>query len=330
MADCSKKKWTVDTRPDSSTSRLGLSSSGGAILVAVNGRSSGWQALDWASAECAACRSSLRIVHVVNGATPILDPMAGVVLDWRAGDWQGGVRILEEAARRARRIAPDIPISTHLDSGNIARSISDAGRYDALIVIGRGCSKRRGVLSTVWRVARISSTPVAVVELNQARTNGPSAGRVVVGINGNGGPVSAVAYAFQAASRRGTGLTAIHAWEPGSMLPWRSEVGGRGVDLRRIACIEGPLQQCMLDYPDIDLRGRLVEGSAGEALVGESRSAALLVVGARPQGRIHHALFSSVPRIAFRWAESPVAIIKSSACNTAGIRANTNAQGIRE
>jgi nucleotide-binding universal stress UspA family protein len=308
-----ERKLSVDTRPHSSRSHLGLGPSAGSILVAVNGRASGWQALDWAAAECAAYGSSLRIVHVVAAATPILDLPADLLVGWRDSHMQAGAWVLEQAARRARRVAPDVPIFVQMESGDVAPSIRDAGRCDALIVVGRGSPRRSGMRSTAWRVVRKSSTPVAVVELNQARASGPSAGRVIVGVNCEGGPPSVVAYAFQAASRRGTGLTAIHAWEPGLEPAWWSEADGPSIDLRPLVHVDGPLRKYILDYPDVDVRGRLVRGSAGEALVKESPAAALLVLGAGAQGRIHDALFSSVARIACRWAESPVAIIKSPA-----------------
>jgi len=301
----------LDARPGASTSGLEASSNAGAILVAVNGRSSGWQALDWAAAESAACRASLRIVHVAAGTTPIIDPIAGTIAGWTSsGDLPGRDRVLDMAANRARQVAPAVTISTQLESGNVARAIRNAAKQADLIVVGRGRRAVHRNHATSSLVARTSSAPVAVVELTSARTNGPSAGRVVVGVNSKGGPPAALRYAFQAAVRRGTGLTAIHAWEP-STPSWWSEVGGRGGDLRSFACLDSPLQEYVLDHPEIDVRGRLVGALISDALVVESRAAALLVVGARPQGPIHHALFSSVARVAIRWAESPVAVVNS-------------------
>ena len=56
---------------------------GGSVLVAVNGRSSGWCALDWAAVEAATRRCSLRIVHVIAPPIVILDPMNGIATNWR-------------------------------------------------------------------------------------------------------------------------------------------------------------------------------------------------------------------------------------------------------
>jgi hypothetical protein len=56
--------------------------------------------------------------------------------------------------------------------------------------------------------------PVVVVQLGDQHRPGPSAGRVVLGIDGTPGAAAAVVYAFQAAARRGIGLTVIHGCNP--------------------------------------------------------------------------------------------------------------------
>ena len=198
--------WTPDpTRCDPSST----------WAVAVNGRPSGWQTLDWATAESAALRSALRIVHVINWPLPTLDARGGSALTWCATDApEHGARILDEAARRARLIAPDTTISTHLEVGPLAAAVRKAARGDALIVVGRGRTKPLAFHSPGWRIARRACGPVALVELDDEPRTGPAAGRVVVGIDDTAGPPPAVVYAFHAASRRGVGLTVIHASTP--------------------------------------------------------------------------------------------------------------------
>jgi nucleotide-binding universal stress UspA family protein len=301
----------VDTRPDRIRPDRDLGDGVPSMLVAVNGRTSGWQALDWAAAECAARGSPLRIVHVINDTLLMLDPLGGGAFTWLAEALEHGARVLDEAARRARVVAPEVVISTCLEVGSTAASVRRAGREDALIVVGRGRTMRLGRRSTGWRIACRACEPVAVVDLDHERRIGRSAGRVVLGIDEAAGPLAAVVSAFQAASRRGVGLTVIHACAPrtGSR---RHNEGGRVLDdLRELAAIDDALQEYGDAFPDVDVRRRFVTGSAGPALVAESDAAALLVIGARSSSRLHPTRLGSVARTALRWAGSPVAIIRT-------------------
>ena len=146
----------------------------GSIMVAVNGGTSGWTALDWAAAEASAHHSALRILHAIAWPRWGLDQFGELALDWcdtKAPD--RGTLILEEAARRAHVAAPFATITTHLEAGDPALTIVRASRSDALIVVGRGPEKghrRRSVAGTVCRLARC---PIAVIQMPVAnRSNG--------------------------------------------------------------------------------------------------------------------------------------------------------------
>jgi nucleotide-binding universal stress UspA family protein len=282
------------------------------VVVAVNGGSSGWKALDWATAEAAARRAPLHIVHVVAQPIMLVDPFGGagpVSIEPRA-PFQGAL-VLEEAVRRTHRVAPDVTVDTSLAAGNIAAAIRCASRDSALTVVGRGRPGRFGLPSSAWRIARRAVSPVVIVELRDQRRSGPSAGRVVLGIDGTPGSGPAVVYAFQAAERRGVGLTVIHACMPwvGTLDPGR---GGGIEDLYLLDDIDGVLEICRSAYPDVDVHRRFVPGSAAAALVAESTAAALLVVGASPRRRRGLAPLGRVAASMFRMAHSPIAIVRAS------------------
>ncbi len=281
------------------------------ILVAVNGRQSGWQALDWAAAESSARGAQLRILHV--NKTPLIsfDPLCTVALnlnDTRAADT--GRRILAEASERAGSIAPDIVITTHLDVGGIARTILRAGRHDALIVIGRGHPKLFDRWAVSWRTTRRARGPVAIVRLEHDRSGGPSAGRVVVGIDAVTGATPALTYAFQAASSRDTALTVIHACSLASPLGLStSKLGFDIEDLRRLAAIDDTIHAYRTAFPDVEVHRHFVGGAAGRALEAESVGAALVVIGSRPNSWRHRTSQRSTARDGFRRAQSPIAIV---------------------
>jgi nucleotide-binding universal stress UspA family protein len=282
------------------------------ILVAVNGRASGWQALDWAAAESAVRGCPLRIIHVIHETLLIVDPLGAAALAFPPTEVPTvGERILEEAATRALLLAPGAEISTCLEVGGTAATVRRTGRVGALTVVGRGRSKRLGILATARRIGRRARGPVAIVELGKEPKAGPSAGRVVLGIDDFAGPPAAVVYAFQAASRRGVGLTVIHSCAPWTGQSRRRGATGRIVDdLRKLAAIDNVLQGYADAYPDVDLRRRFVTDSAGPALVAESDAAALLVVGARVQSWLSLTRLGPVARMAVRRARCSIAVIR--------------------
>ena len=297
----------MELRPGIRRPDLRSGDGGSSVLVAVNGRVSGWQALDWAAAECAANRFNLRVVHVVSEAVLALDPMGGAALtSWRTVAYDHGARILDEAAQRARLVAPDVAISTHLEAGAVASVIRKRGRDDVLIVVGRGRSTWSGVCSTGSRIVLRSRVPVASIELDGGGSSGCSAGRIVLGIDELAGPSAAVLYAFRAASRRGVGLTVIH----GSAS--RHTRSGHVVDeVRKLAAIDDALGEYGEAFPEVNVRRRFATGEARRALVAESQAAALLVVGARSARRLPRVRLSAIARGVLRWANCPVAIIPS-------------------
>jgi nucleotide-binding universal stress UspA family protein len=267
----------------------------GSILVAVDGYR-GWDALEWAAAEAAARRCALRVVHVTKWPIVMVDLFTGLSVHWRdPEDREAAALVVKEAARRARSVAPALEITTYLPSGRAAAAILREGREDALIVVGRGREAGRfrsftGSMS--WRVARHANCPVAMIELLAEASGGPSAGRVVVGIDSTRESTAAVGFAFRAARRRGVGITALVA----------DSVG---------CAVEDALRTWQGSFPDVDVRQRLVAAPMGAALVTESTAAALVIVGARPRGRLHRALVGTAGPTVLRSAHSPVVIVRT-------------------
>jgi nucleotide-binding universal stress UspA family protein len=84
-------------------------------------------------------------------------------------------------------------------------------------------------------------------------------------------------------------------------------------DTLRAAAIDEAVGECQAACQDVPVRHRFASGFAGPALVvEESNGAALLVISADRQGRLHDALFSSVAHTAFRWGACPIAIVRPS------------------
>ena len=104
----------MDTSAGSVPTGLTPTLGGSSILVAVSGAASGWRALDWASAESAARRCQLRIVHVVDSieSTWFATEHAGVSALQREMV-RDGAALLERAEKAAGQPARmvDLPMS---------------------------------------------------------------------------------------------------------------------------------------------------------------------------------------------------------------------------
>ena len=152
----------------------------GTILVAVNGRKSGWRALDWAVAESALHQRRLRILHVTNWPHVTLDPMdpmGFMPMDRCPSHTLDQAKlILDEAVQRARIPEPMIVVTAHLEIGSVRAEILHAGRDDALIVIGEGRRRWHGSPRLASRTARRARSPVVVVKLLDERVGEPSTG----------------------------------------------------------------------------------------------------------------------------------------------------------
>jgi nucleotide-binding universal stress UspA family protein len=270
----------------------------GPVLVAVDGRPSGWCALEWAAAEAAARECSLLIVHCIDPHPVSWDIFGTFSADqWDADTKDVGALLLREATDRAHAVSPALPVATHLLLGPLTASLLAASGAGTLIVLGRGRPPGRGrSLSTSIseRVARQARRPVAIVELFDETACGRSTGRVVVGFDRTGVPALALGYAFRAAQRRGVGVTTVQI---------RTRVSAR-LD----ASVRNALAACRDAFPDVDVREQFVSGPVGPALVVESAGAALVVLASRAHGPLRPESFKSVATVV-RSALSPVAIV---------------------
>jgi len=270
----------------------------GPILVAVDGRPSGWHALEWAAAEAAARQCSLQIVHCIDPHPVSWDIFGTFSADqWDADTKDVGALVLREAADRAHAVSPALPIATHLLLGPPAEALLQAAGAGTLIVLGRGRPPGRGrslSTSVSEQVARRARRPVAIVELSDGTMCGRSAGRVVVGFDRTGVPAVALGYAFQAAQRRGVGVTTLQMWARGST--------------RLDGSVRDALATCRDAFPDVDVQQHFATGPVGPALVAESAGAALVVLASRAHGPLRPESFKSVATV-LRSVRSPVAIV---------------------
>ncbi|BCY12522.1 universal stress protein [Actinoplanes sp. L3-i22] len=102
----------------------------------------------------------------------------------------------------------------------------------------------------------------------------PNRPPVVVGVNKTAAGLAAVRLGAREAVSRGTSLFVVHAFT------WNA-AGDRQVASR---VVEEAVTTAQRSTPGVDVRGQLVDGSPGSVLRRYSRTATILVVGARPGG----------------------------------------------
>jgi len=146
-------------------------------------------------------------------------------------------------------------------------------------------------------------------------------GSIVVGVDGSDASQEALRWAVEEARLRSAPLVAVHAWsfvppqpigDPGMLampagdLPGQLSAESEAARIALDSAVEGVLGA------DAEIERKLVEGDAGEALVAESSSAQLVVVGSHGRSGFKAALLGSVSRHVTNHAACPVVVVKIS------------------
>lgn len=146
---------------------------------------------------------------------------------------------------------------------------------------------------------------------------------IVVGVDGSDASREALRWAAEEAKLRSAPLVAVHAWsfvppqpigDPGMLAVPAGDLPGQLEAERRAA--EGVLEEALADAlaaaSGIEVERKLLEGDAAEALVAESESAQLVVVGSHGRSGLRAALLGSVSRHVTSHAACPVVVVKGS------------------
>ncbi|MGW0599304.1 universal stress protein [Streptomyces sp. NPDC002776] len=285
----------------------------GPVVVGVDGSEASLTAVRVAAREAALRGVGLRLVHAFGGPSVHVPP-------WSPAS--AGVRelvdgTLAEAERRARTAAPHLEISRDVVVGEPVMVLELETRTASLAVVGsRGLSRFGSLLlgSTAAHLAAHAGCPVLVV-----RGRPDPAGPVLLAVDGSPHAEPAVEFAFAHASRHGTDLVALHAWNthtervydaPGDPpFVTYDEERLRHEEERVLAeALVGPGEK----YPDVEVRRRLVRGRVRHTLIEASADAGLVVVGARGRGGFTGLLLGSVSQAVLHHADCPVAVVRAA------------------
>ncbi|CAL9604216.1 universal stress protein [Streptomyces sp. enrichment culture] len=289
----------------------------GLVVVGVDGSDSSLAAVETAAEEARRRGAGLHVVHaflwpamhVPLGAPPV-------------GPADGGLqavadRLVADAVERARSAAPDVEVSHAVVTGEPLSVLEAQSRRADLVVVGsRGMGGFVGLLvgSTAVHLAAHGKCPVLVV-----REPGTPDGPVLVGVDGSAAGGRAIGFAFAEAARRGAELVALHAWTtwnapapapPDAAEPYANEPGALAANEERL--LSEALSGYTERYPGVKVRHELVRGGSREALIEASRTARLLVVGARGRGGFTGLLLGSVSQAMLHHAHCPVVVVRGT------------------
>ncbi|MCX4718254.1 universal stress protein [Streptomyces virginiae] len=286
------------------------------VVVGVDGSDSGLAAVEAAAREARWRGADLRVVHafiwpamhVPLGPSPLGPPEGGLR--------NMAERLLAEAEERARTVAPEVDVSRAVVTGEPLTVLEAQSRAAELVVVGsRGMGGFVGLMvgSTAVHLAAHGRCPVLVV-----REQGEDTGPIVVGVDGSSAASGAVDFAFAEAALRGVDIVALHAWTTWNTpmpppqdeaMPYANEP--QALKARQEALMSQVLAGHQERYPGVRVKREVVQGATRETLIEASRTAQLLVVGARGRGGFAGLLLGSVSQALLHHAHCPVAVVRS-------------------
>ncbi|WP_194832978.1 universal stress protein [Nocardia sp. XZ_19_369] len=283
------------------------------ILVAVDGSASSYQAAAWAAVEAVLHNCRLHLLTSM-AIQPGFGPGLGLGetdLDWLRVD---GERILTEAARVARTAAPGAAphLTTEVSFELVIPMLIERSAQARMLVVGsRGIGAfQRGLLGSVsTATTHHAHCPVAVIHGSAAIDAVSATQPVLVGVDGTDNSVPAVELAFEEASRRKVGLTALHAWSDtsGFDLP---VAGWDAAQQSAEAVLAESLAGYADRYPDVAVRRIVVADRPVRSLLDESSNAQLVVVGSHGRGGFASMVLGSTSNALLHSVEVPMIVVR--------------------
>jgi nucleotide-binding universal stress UspA family protein len=261
------------------------------IVVGVDGSADGLLALDWAVDLAARRGWGVRVVHVADDGTDVLEDAA------------------DELSRLGYTEA-----TLEVRSGNAAEVLLQLSYDQPVLVVGR---RGRGGFaelmtgSTSQVCAALAHNTLIVVPDSWQPGYGER-GQIVVGVDGSPGAQDAIGFAFESAAERGAELSIVHVPDVPESFPlpdlWLDPADAPCRHDARVMVTEA-LVGWADKYPSVVYRTHYRPGHPVQVLAKESEYADLLVVGGLGRSQFTPLRLGSVSRGVLHHAGCPVAIV---------------------
>ncbi|WP_019926538.1 universal stress protein [Nocardia sp. BMG111209] len=285
------------------------------IVVGVDGSAMSSRAVAWAAVEAALYGCPLHLVDSVAGPASIGPGIAwaGIDYEWLNTEAQ---RVLTEAAGIARSAVPDgnLQITTEVTYQMAIVDLVQLSKTARLIVVGdRGLGAvGRALLGSVSSaVLHHAFSPVAIVHSTAATGAEAAVAPVVVGVDGTANSLPALEIAFEEASRRKVGLTAVHAWSDMSAGLEPSITGWDAIHDSEQAVFAESMAGWTERYPDVTVHRILARNHPAKALLEAAEHAQLIVVGSHGRGGFTGMLLGSTSNALAHSVHCPIIIARS-------------------
>jgi nucleotide-binding universal stress UspA family protein len=281
------------------------------VVVGVDGSDSALAAVRWAAVEADRRAAPLRLI---------------TAFAWKPDRGHPGLRehyreqllertrhhLLEDAVTAAERAVTGLRLTSEVIVGFPIATLYEESRRAQLLVLGsRGLGGVAGLLagSVAVGLSAHAACPVVVVRGDDRDPLSPRP--VVVGVDDSDSGEAAIAFAFDAAAARKVPLVAVHTWadtvvdpQVGALIDWDAlEADQRSMLSERLAGWSAK-------HPDVPVTQLVARGGAAHALVEQSRSAQLVVVGSHGRGNLTGLLLGSVSHAVLHRGHCPVAVVR--------------------
>ncbi|HEY0951164.1 universal stress protein [Nocardioides sp.] len=275
-------------------------------------------ALSYAVAEARRRSVGVHLLHVVPGLTVGGDPTA-MVIEGDSLAAQGG-RTIGAVAGRLEHELGDLPVSTELHSGPVVTALTGASRHAGVVVLQRQRMGRPGripTLSVTNGVAAHAHVPVVAVPAGWH----PDAVRdrtVVAGLGDVEVSPEVVRTALEEAARRGGSLRLVHAWHHTDAYDDVVSAGAAGAahEERVRRDLDAALAPLLAEHPDVPVEVIATRDRPADALVAQSRTAGVVVLGRHRSSIPWGPHLGSVVRAVLRESACPVLVVDPAPAET--------------
>ncbi|OZV73540.1 universal stress protein UspA [Micromonospora echinospora] len=258
------------------------------VVVGVSGSDESLPVVRLAAREAAEHGRRLSVLHAFNWEAALAAPSL-------AGARTEAEGAIDRAVGAAREVDADLPVDAHVVEGAAVAVLLRQSESAFLVVVGDGGMTTRDCVSpeaAAVQVASRAGCPTLV-----ARLDPPPTGPVVVGLDGSATSRFALDFALDCAARHDGRLRAVRVVEP----------NGDGTRTERE--VADLLAQRGSRHPAVTAEPAVLRGDPGQVLIDQSRSARLVVVGARGD-QPWRGLLGAVSQSLLYHAPAPVVFIR--------------------